>query len=99
VSKEEDILNAFSEVERVLGGVDILVNNAGVVHESLLSGISLLQQLRRPENDTALKHERLLAAIIEIQGPARTPDFLRWGTNLYTVRFPCQILYNLFSSI
>jgi NAD(P)-dependent dehydrogenase (short-subunit alcohol dehydrogenase family) len=40
VSKEEDILYAFSEVKKKLGGVDILVNNAGVVHEALLSGIS-----------------------------------------------------------
>ncbi|XP_023724812.1 dehydrogenase/reductase SDR family member 11 [Cryptotermes secundus] len=37
ISKEEDILHAFSEVKEKLGGVDILVNNAGVVHETLLS--------------------------------------------------------------
>jgi NAD(P)-dependent dehydrogenase (short-subunit alcohol dehydrogenase family) len=41
VSKEEDILNAFAEVKKKLGGVDILVNNAGVLHETLLSGITL----------------------------------------------------------
>lgn len=38
LSKEEDILSAFEEVKKELGGVDILVNNAGVVHQSLLSG-------------------------------------------------------------
>jgi NADP+-dependent farnesol dehydrogenase len=38
ISKEEDILCAFSEVKKKLGGVDILINNAGVMHESLLSG-------------------------------------------------------------
>ncbi|GFG32642.1 hypothetical protein Cfor_04747, partial [Coptotermes formosanus] len=37
LSKEEDILSAFEEVKKELGGVDILVNNAGVVHQSLLS--------------------------------------------------------------
>jgi NAD(P)-dependent dehydrogenase (short-subunit alcohol dehydrogenase family) len=40
ISKEGDILHAFSEVKEKLGGVDILVNNAGVLHETLLSGIS-----------------------------------------------------------
>jgi 3-oxoacyl-[acyl-carrier protein] reductase len=30
VSSEEDVLQLFSEVDRVFGGVDILVNNAGV---------------------------------------------------------------------
>jgi NAD(P)-dependent dehydrogenase (short-subunit alcohol dehydrogenase family) len=78
ISKEEDILNAFSEVESRLGGVDILVNNAGVVHETLLSGISPLQQLRRLENNTILKCETFLAAIFEVQGLVRRPDFLSW---------------------
>ncbi|XP_069684395.1 dehydrogenase/reductase SDR family member 11-like [Periplaneta americana] len=36
LSKEEDILSAFSQIEE-LGGVDILINNAGVLFESLLS--------------------------------------------------------------
>lgn len=38
ISKEEEILCAFEEVKKKLGGVDILVNNAGVLHETLLSG-------------------------------------------------------------
>jgi len=37
VSKEEDILAAFEEVKKNLGGVDILVNNAGALHQTLLS--------------------------------------------------------------
>ncbi|PSN32246.1 Dehydrogenase/reductase SDR family member 11 [Blattella germanica] len=36
ITKEDDILAAFSWVKEHLGGVDILVNNAGVVHQALL---------------------------------------------------------------
>ncbi|KAG8292584.1 Dehydrogenase/reductase SDR member 11 [Homalodisca vitripennis] len=35
--KEEDILEAYSWVEKQLGGVDVLVNNAGVFHTTYLS--------------------------------------------------------------
>ncbi|KAL1399294.1 hypothetical protein pipiens_008325 [Culex pipiens pipiens] len=36
VSKEEDILKAFSWVEEKFGGVDVLVNNAGVLRDAKL---------------------------------------------------------------
>ncbi|XP_049297259.1 farnesol dehydrogenase-like [Anopheles funestus] len=34
VTKEEDILSAFREVEQKFGGVDVLINNAGVARSS-----------------------------------------------------------------
>uniref|UniRef100_A0A182LT02 Dehydrogenase/reductase SDR family member 11 n=1 Tax=Anopheles culicifacies TaxID=139723 RepID=A0A182LT02_9DIPT len=34
VTKEEDILAAFREVEQKCGGVDVLINNAGVARSS-----------------------------------------------------------------
>jgi len=37
VTKEQDILAAFSWIKEHLGGVDIMINNAGVLHQSFLS--------------------------------------------------------------
>ncbi|KDR16000.1 farnesol dehydrogenase-like [Zootermopsis nevadensis] len=37
ITKEQDILNAFSWVKEHLGGVDVMVNNAGVAHQSFLA--------------------------------------------------------------
>ncbi|PSN32252.1 Dehydrogenase/reductase SDR family member 11 [Blattella germanica] len=37
ITKEEDILAAFSWVKEHLGGVDVMVNNAGVAHQAFLS--------------------------------------------------------------
>jgi NAD(P)-dependent dehydrogenase (short-subunit alcohol dehydrogenase family) len=42
VTKEQDILTAFSWIKEHLGGVDVMINNAGIVHQSFLTGISLL---------------------------------------------------------
>ncbi|XP_023727640.1 farnesol dehydrogenase [Cryptotermes secundus] len=36
VTKEQDILTAFSWIKEHLGGVDIMINNAGIVHQSFL---------------------------------------------------------------
>jgi NADP+-dependent farnesol dehydrogenase len=38
VTKEQDILAAFSWIKEHLGGVDVMINNAGVAHQSFLSG-------------------------------------------------------------
>lgn len=38
VTKEQEILAAFSWIKEHLGGVDIMINNAGVLHQSFLSG-------------------------------------------------------------
>ena len=38
VTKEQDILAAFSWIKERLGGVDIMINNAGVLHQSFLAG-------------------------------------------------------------
>jgi hypothetical protein len=38
VTKEQDILAAFSWIKERLGGVDIMINNAGVLHQSFLTG-------------------------------------------------------------
>jgi len=38
ITKEQDILAAFSWIKERLGGVDIMINNAGVLHQSFLSG-------------------------------------------------------------
>jgi hypothetical protein len=38
VTKEQDILAAFSWIKERLGGIDIMINNAGVLHQSFLSG-------------------------------------------------------------
>ncbi|KAJ9575318.1 hypothetical protein L9F63_025731, partial [Diploptera punctata] len=37
ITKEDDILTAFSWVKEHLGGIDILINNAGVAHQAFLS--------------------------------------------------------------
>lgn len=42
ITKEQDILNAFSWVKEHLGGVDVMVNNAGVAHQSFLAGMNCL---------------------------------------------------------
>lgn len=42
VTKEQDILTAFSWVKEHLGGVDILINNAGVAHQAFLAGTTNL---------------------------------------------------------
>jgi NAD(P)-dependent dehydrogenase (short-subunit alcohol dehydrogenase family) len=66
ISKEEDILNAFSGVKEKLGGVDILVNNAGVVHETLLSGTSPTAASEAKKLHTIFSCESFLAIVIEI---------------------------------
>jgi NAD(P)-dependent dehydrogenase (short-subunit alcohol dehydrogenase family) len=38
ITKEQDILAAFSWIKEHLGGVDIMINNAGVAHQSFLAG-------------------------------------------------------------
>jgi NADP+-dependent farnesol dehydrogenase len=42
VTKEQDILAAFSWIKEHLGGVDVMINNAGVAHQSFLAGKLLI---------------------------------------------------------
>jgi NADP+-dependent farnesol dehydrogenase len=42
VTKEQDILAAFSWIKEHLGGIDIMINNAGVAHQSFLAGKLLI---------------------------------------------------------
>ncbi|XP_023727650.1 farnesol dehydrogenase [Cryptotermes secundus] len=37
ITKEQDILAAFSWIKKHIGGVDVMINNAGVAHQSFLS--------------------------------------------------------------
>jgi NAD(P)-dependent dehydrogenase (short-subunit alcohol dehydrogenase family) len=59
ISKEEDILSAFEEVKKKLGGVDILVNNAGVVHQTLLSGTMFPQIITRTFSSVTICPQQL----------------------------------------
>jgi 3-oxoacyl-[acyl-carrier protein] reductase len=72
VSREEDVLRLFQNVESTLGPVTVLVNNAGMTNDQLLLRMSL-------EDFTGLLQANLVSAFLCTRAALRAMMRARWG--------------------